>query len=266
MREDIKIEIEQKFKEVIPVHKFKFIIEPRIDHIVPDFKAEFYIKKNKIKVIGEIIENESSPAFYKRIAQLKFYEKQNPEYVPFLVARYFSPSKQEYCKENNINYLDLSGNVYLNYQNIYIEKTGFINKYPEKREGRNPFSDKASLILRLLLIGDKAWGVRELAERTDLNPGFVSRMFKELEKLNYLTRQNGKGKLINKLNLLNDWLNFYDYKKNKENKYFCLSKGPEEIISRLSKSKVSRDIEYALSLHSGAYLISPHAVFNEVHL
>ncbi len=266
MREDIVIEIKQRLRELIPVKRLKFIIEPRIDHIEPDFTAEFNIKNYKIKVIGEIIEKESSSSFYKRISQLKLYEKQNPEYVPLLVARYFSSKKQEYCKENNINYFDLSGNVYLNYHNIYIEKTGFINRYPEKREGRNPFSDKASLILRLMLEGNKVWGVRELAERANLNPGFVSRMFKELEQLNYLTRRNGKGQLTNKLSLLTDWVDFYDYKDNKENRFFCLSKRPEEIISKLSKSKISNEINYALSFQSGAYLVSPHAVFNEVHL
>ncbi|MFC2166947.1 helix-turn-helix domain-containing protein, partial [Acidobacteriota bacterium] len=245
MREDIVIEIKQRFRDLIPAHKFKFIIEPRIDHIEPDFTAEFYIKNTYIKVIGEVIQKESSSAFYKRVAQLKLYEKQHPEYVPLMVVRYLSYKKQEYCRENNINYLDFSGNVYLNYQNIYIEKTGFINKYPEKRRGRNPFSDKASLILRLMLEGNKVWGVRELAEKIDLNPGFVSRMFKELEELNYITRRNGKARLINKNNLLMDWVNFYDYKKNKENRFFCLSKGPEEIFSRLRKSNISKEIEYA---------------------
>lgn len=266
MRKDIVIEIKQQLIEMIPVNKLKFIIEPRIDHIEPDFAAEFYIKNIKIKVIGEIIEKESSSAFYKRISQLKLYEKQNPEYVPLLVSRYFSSKKQEYCKENNINFLDLSGNVYLNYHNVYIEKTGFINKFPEKREGRNPFSDKASLILRLMLEGNQVWGVRELAERAGLNSGFVSRMFKELEQQNYLIIRDGKRKLVNKRNLLMDWVDSYDYKKNKENRFFCLSKGPEEIISRLSKSNIAKEINYALSFQSGAYLVSPHAVFNEVHL
>ena len=266
MRKNIVIEIKQKLKELIPVTRLKFIIEPRIDHIESDFTAEFYINNHKIKVIGEIIEKESSSVFYKRISQLKLYEKQNPEYVPLLVARYFSSKKQEYCKENNINYLDLSGNVYLNYPNVYIEKTGFANKFPEKREGRNPFSDKASLLLRLMLEGNKVWGVREIAERAGLNSGFVSRMFKELEQQNYLIKRDRKSKLINKRNLLRDWVDFYDYKKNKESRYFCLSKGPEEIISRLSKSNIANEINYALSFQSGAYLVSPHAVFNEVHL
>jgi len=197
MQEDIVFEIRRKFKELIPASKLKFIIEPDFDYFKPDFKAEFYINYTNIKVIGEVIQQESSSAFYKRISQLKLYEKQYPEYVPLLVAKYFSSKKQKHCRENNINYLDLSGNVYLNNQNIYIEKTGFMNKYPEKRKGRNPFSDKASLILRLMLEEDKIWGVRELAERVDLSPGFVSKMFSQLEQLNYIAKRNRK-KQINK--------------------------------------------------------------------
>ncbi|GAH29581.1 unnamed protein product, partial [marine sediment metagenome] len=82
---------------------------------------------------------------------------------------------------------DLSGNVFLEYEDLYIERIGFPNRFPEERRGRGPFSDKASLILRAIFPNkEKLWGVRELAQSVNLNPGFVSRMARELEKRNYV--------------------------------------------------------------------------------
>jgi len=262
----IFIEVKRKLKEFLPLEKLKFQIKPRVDNIRPDFIADFILNDINLKLIGEIIERESTSVLQKRISQLKFYERQKPECLPILIARYFSPKKQEYCKKNKINYLDLSGNVYLNYQNIYIEKTGFSNQYPENRKKRSPFSDKASLILRLMLESNNVWGVRELAEKVGLDPGYVSRMFKELEKLNYLIKKNGKGALVHCRAILDDWASFYDYKENWEHKFFCLSKGPEEILDKLKRIKIPKKLNYALSFQAGAYLVSPHSVYNDVHV
>jgi DNA-binding MarR family transcriptional regulator len=63
---------------------------------------------------------------------------------------------------------------------LFIERIGFPNKFPVKRQGRSPFSDKASLVLRALLsCGNQLWGIRELAQEIALDPGYVSRMARE---------------------------------------------------------------------------------------
>jgi len=81
--------------------------------------------------------------------------------------------------------------TYVFYKNK--ERIGFPNKYPEKRQGRSPFSDKASLTLRYLLNKrDKYFGIREIADRINVNAGFVSKIVKELE-LNDLVIKNKNG-------------------------------------------------------------------------
>ncbi len=58
----------------------------------------------------------------------------------------------------------------------------------------------------------------------------------------------------------------YNYRKNKEIKYFSLVESPQEIIAKLHELKIPENIKYALSLHAGANLISPFAVYNSVHI
>jgi hypothetical protein len=91
-------------------------------------------------------------------------------------------------------------------------------------------------------------------------------MFKELEELGYLMRINSKVTLKNQKSILEDWIHHYDYKKNRLFKYYCLAKSPQEILNELKRMHISENIKYALGFHAGAFLISAHAAFSEVHI
>ena len=233
----------------------------------PDFRASVRFRDQQFDIIGEVVPQISSAIFKDKLARLKAYASEEKDRAPVVVARYFSRDKREACKSAGVNYIDLSGNVLLSCKNLYIERSGFPNRFPEERRGRSPFSDKASLILRLLLpLKNRLWGIRELAGDLELDPGFVSRMARELEKRNYAARVNSKIRIRNAKSILEDWVREYNYKKNNESKFFCLAKRPEEIIAKLSESEIPASIPYALSLQAGSSLISPYAVFDSVHI
>jgi hypothetical protein len=233
----------------------------------PDFTARVSYKKQQFKLIGEIISQQSSPMFKAKLSSLKSHAGKVEGVIPIVVANYLSPDRRNKCQEEGICFLDLSGNVLLEFDGLHVERIGFPNRFPEKRRGRGPFSDKASLILRAALSDpQKVWGIRELAQSIGLDPGFVSRMAQELEKRNYVSRIDSKLKLREPKSLLEDWVREYDYRRNQEVRYFCLAKGPEEIIEKVAASQIPDDIIYALGLHAGANLIDPYSVYKEVHI
>jgi hypothetical protein len=233
----------------------------------PDFTARVSYKKLQFKLIGEVISQPSSSMFKAKLALLKSHADKAEGLVPIVVTKYLSPDRRKQCQEDGIGFLDLSGNVLLEFDGLYVERTGFSNRFPEKRRGRGPFSDKASLILRAALSDiKKAWGVRELAQSIGLDPGFVSRMAKELEKRNYLSRIDSKLRLREPKSLLKDWVREYDYKRNQEVRYFCLAKAPEEVIEKLAGARMPADLAYALGLQAGANIIDPYSVYREVHI
>jgi hypothetical protein len=187
--------------------------------------------------------------------------------IPVILARYLSPQRQELCRQADVCFIDLSGNVYLQYKSFYIERLGFSNKFPEKRNGRNPFSDKASLILRAMLKETgHHWGIRELAQKTGLNPGYVSRIAEEIEKRNYIVRAENKLRLRSPEGVLDDWVRIYNLKKNKLFKYFCMAKSSSDILANLRKIEIPENIGYALSVQVGASLIAPYSLFTEIHI
>jgi len=233
----------------------------------PDFVARVSYKKLQFRLIGEIVGQQSSSMLKAKLSLLKSSSNKDLGLVPLVAAKYLSPDRRKQCQKEGVCFLDLSGNIFLEYDGLYIERIGFPNSFPEKRRGRGPFSDKASLILRAAFSDiKKVWGIRELAQSVGLDPGFVSRMAKELEKRNYVSRIDSKLKLRDPKSLLEDWVREYDYKRNQEVRYFCLAKGPEEIIDKLVAARIRDDIQYALGLHGGANLVDPYAVYNEVHI
>jgi hypothetical protein len=233
----------------------------------PDFTARVSYKKQQFQLIGEIISQNSSSMFKAKLASLKPHVNKGEGKIPIMVAKYLSPDRRKQCQEEGVCFLDLSGNVLLEFNGLHVERIGFPNRFPEKRRGRGPFSDKASLILRAGLSDpQKIWGIRELAQSIGLDPGFVSRMAKELEKRNYVSRIESKLKLREPKSLLEDWVREYDFKRNRELGYFCLAKDPEEIIEKVVAAQIPDDVTYALGLHAGANLIDPYSVYKEVHI
>ena len=261
--------LNKKQKKLIPVPGLKIQFEKRQSvskDFYSDFQALVIYKDLRFRVIGEVISHNISAIFKDKLSRLKAYPVKK-DFVPIIIAPYLSPERRDECKSAGINFVDLSGNVFLKYESLYIEREGFSNRFPEERKGRGPFSDKASLILRLLLSQkSRLWGIREIAGAVNLNPGFVSRMARELEKRNYVARVNSKIRLRNAESVLEDWVRDYNFRKNREIKYFCLVESPEEIIAKLHELKIPENIKYALSLHAGANLISPFAVYNSVHI
>ncbi|MBW2614784.1 MAG: hypothetical protein JRD02_01230 [Deltaproteobacteria bacterium] len=262
--------LEHHIRELIPVQGLSIRFEvPHSEEKAwrPDFMARVAYKNIQFRLIGEIIGQQSSSMFKAKLSLLKSHACKGEGLVRLVVAKYLSPDRRKQCQEEGVYFLDLSGNVFLELDGLYIERIGFPNRFPEKRRGRGPFSDKASLILRAAFSDtEKVWGVRELARSIGLDPGFVSRMAQELEKRNYVSRIDSKLKLREAKSLLEDWVREYDYKRNQEVRYFFLSKDPEEIIDKLIAARIPDDIPFALGLHAGANFVAPYAVYNEVHI
>jgi hypothetical protein len=263
-------QLKKEQKDLLPIPGLKLQFDKK--HLKelpfrPDFQAQAEFKDNRFRIIGEVIAQNSSVIFKDKLLKLNAHLSEKNDLVPVVLARYLSPDRQRKCKDEGINFIDLSGNIFIVYGNLYIERVGFPNRFPERRKGRGPFSDKASLILRKLISEkDKIWGIRELAGAIDLDPGFVSRMAKELVKRNYAVRVNSKIKIRSEKAILDDWVHDYNYKKNKAIKSFSLAGNSWEIIEQLGQLKIPDNINYALSLHAGASLISRHAVFESIHI
>lgn len=261
---DVHIISPKEALDLYSLEKFKYSPLPSIIQI------NFHWENKVVHLIGEVVSGWGSAVLRSKIQQLKQGLRKNrmKGKYPVIIGRYLSKNQRDICREKNVFYIDLVGNFYIHYPGVYIDKEVESKGFPSEEIERNPFSDKASLILRKLIKErSKPWQIRKLAKELKLSPGYVSKIAKRLDEIDYALFNSLEGlKLKNRDALLADWIHRYNYKKNKGFKYFCLAKGPEEILARLKKFNIPDKVKYALGFHAGAYLISPHAVFNEVHI
>jgi DNA-binding Lrp family transcriptional regulator len=258
-------ELEGSIEQLLPVPGLEVVVEHGRS-VQWDLRVKANYQGLRFDLIIEVLPSNNLPVYRDKINRFKSSVLAEHA-VPVLVAPYLSPERQTLCRESGVCFMDLSGNVFVAHQGFYVERIGFPNKYPEKRQRRYPFSDKASLILRELLKDPKRqWGIRELAEKIGLDPGYASRMAKSLSKSGYASRTGGKVKIRSPKEILDDWVRAYDLKRNELHRYFVLAPDVKSILQRLRKIDKPRKIEYALSVQAGAGLVAPHAVYKEVHM
>jgi len=267
MRENkIAKELEKSIVALLPV--------PGLDIVVEHGRSrrwDLFIRADYqglcFDIIIEVVSLNSLPAFKNKINRLLKASVQNDNAVPVLAAPYLSPERQALCREAGVYFMDLSGNVFIAHRSFYVERIGFPNQYPEKRQRRDPFSDKASLILReMLKVPKRQWGIRELAVKIGLDPGYVSRMAKSLAESGYASRANGKLSIRSPKEILDDWVRVYNLKRNDCRRFFILASDVKSILRRLQEINIPQKCRYGLSVQAGAGLVAPHAVYKEVHM
>ncbi len=259
-------ELEGSIEQLLPVPGLEVVVEHG-RAVQWDLRVKANYQGLRFDLVIEVVPVNNLPVFRNKINRLKSSVQESGNGVPVLAAPYFSPERQVLCRKAGVYFIDLSGNVFVAHQSFYVERIGFPNKYPEKRQRRYPFSDKASMILRELLKDSKRqWGVRELAEKIGLDPGYVSRMAKSLSEFGYASRAGGKLKIRSPNEILDDWVRAYDLKRNVQHRFFVLAPDVKSVLQRLRKIDVPRKVEYALSVQAGAGLVAPHAVYKEVHM
>jgi len=121
---------------------------------------------------------------------------------------------------------------------------------------KNIFADKASLVLRKMLKDpERRWVVRDFTGPGGISLGMSQEVLKAMEKKGYIERvkkgPNSYAILTNKGKLISDWLKEYSFDQNTIYTYYSSDKN---ILKKFIR--VLKEDQYALTLHTGANLIT----------
>ena len=102
---------------------------------------------------------------------------------------YIGPQSARILKDNDLGYVDLSGNCYLAFEHVLIEKEGKRNVRPSTRPLRSLFAPRATRVVRVLLAEpSRAWRLEELAKAAAVSLGHSHNVVKRLEDLRWVER------------------------------------------------------------------------------
>lgn len=140
-----------------------------------------------------------------------------------------------------------------------------MNIKKRQRKMKNIFADKASLILRkMILEPDKKWVVRDFVEPQGVSLGMAQEVLEVMARKGYVERiKRGPESytiLSNRERLIEDWLMKYQFELNEIDTYYS----PEKDIMRKIKTNLDEN-KYALTLHSGANLKTNFVRTNHVY-
>jgi len=167
--EEIIRELQSNADSCAPLKMTRFEREIRLPNCVADAVAEFSIKNGfSFRALIEI-KSASNPKTVMSACQslLKCLQSEDAKnLIPILIAPYIGKEQIDILAREGISWIDLSGNMVIRVgKEIYIERTGKENKFPDTVPIKRIFQGTSSLVARSLLL--KPEGFSSLYEIVD---------------------------------------------------------------------------------------------------
>ncbi|MGJ5813321.1 type IV toxin-antitoxin system AbiEi family antitoxin [Paludibaculum fermentans] len=146
--------------------------------------------------------------------------------TPVFIAPYLSPEARMICQENQVGYVDLQGNVRLEFDGVFIERIVADKPAPDRRELKSLFRPKSALVLKTLLHDPhRRWRVEELAQSAGVSLGHASNVGSGLLDREWADR-SAQGLFLAKPNeLLDAWRDAYEAPPGKRLSFYTILHG-----------------------------------------
>lgn len=234
----------------------------RVDNKEVDFVLSALISGKPAKFLIEV-KSQGEPRLVRMaISQLKEYLKGFKDSYGILVAPYLSDASRQICKEAGIGCIDLAGNAFLSFKNVFIDRSGRPNPFAVTRLSKSVFSPKSSRILRVLLSDtSKKWYVEDLSREASISIGLTSRVKQALLSEEWINKEENKSFFLAKpQEALNQWVNNYSYEKNQGFSFYS-GLSEDQLEAAIKKECEKRKYRYGLALFSGARKVAPFVRF-----
>jgi len=226
-----------------------------------DVVASIDVSGKPMKLFAEVVKR-AEPRFARMAAlELKSRIQSVKNGYGILVAPYISPTAVEICRESGVGCMDLSGNAFLSFGSVFIERSGRANAYLEARPLRSLFSPKTSRVLMAFFLNpSKRWQVGELSRAAGVSLGLASKAKQALLAQEWV-EEDGRRLILRKpFELLKEWSRSYSFKKNRILSFYSgLSETALETAVKTECGK--RACRYGLALFTGAARVAPYVAF-----
>lgn len=183
--------------------------------------------------------------------------------VPLIVVPFMGPVGRRRCEDAEVAWLDLSGNARIVAPGIRVLVDGQPNRFRSPGRPSSAFAPKSSRISRWLLMhAENAMKQRDLAQVTEIDEGFTSRIVSRLEEGNFVLRgQDGEIRLRDPDLLLDAWREAYDFSMHQVIPGHMAARSGDEALHQLATGLQSQGIRYAATGLAAAWLLTRFSGF-----
>src|SRR5215470_12701857 len=265
---DIRRQVAQRLRELFPKAKgWEELADLRAAGKPVDVAVRFRLGDAERVVAVEVSSLGQPRQIRGAVTRLTEIRRELPSAYPVAAAVYIGPQSARILKDNNLGYLDLSGNCYLAFDHVLIEKEGKRNLRPSTRPLRSLFAPRATRVVRVLLAEPaRAWRLEELAKAAGVSLGHGHNVIKRLEELAWAERDDEQRLRLSKpADLLEAWGESYSYRENEIRSYFAPERISRKFMGEVARAADAANRRYAFTLNAGASLVASHLRLPNVH-
>lgn len=265
---EMRRQVAQRLRELVPKAKgWDESFEARVDGQTADLVVKFRLGDQEHTVVVEISSLGQPRQIRAAVTRLAEIRRELPGAYPVAAAVYIGPQSARILKNNNLGYIDLSGNCYLALENLLIEKEGKRNVRPSTRPLRSLFAPRATRVVRVLLAeASRAWRLEELAKAAEVSLGHSHNVVKRLEELAWVERDDRQRiRLAKPADLLESWCESYTYRDNDINSFFVPERLTRRFMAEVARVAEANGLRYAFTLNAGVSLVAPRLRVAVVH-
>lgn len=180
-----------------------------------------------------------------------------------VIAPWLSKRTQELLADQDLGYIDLTGNALLRIDNppFYLQTTGAErNPAPKERGQAQLRGAKAARLIRLLMDVRPPYGVSELAEATGLAPGYVSRLLDTLYREALIERRaRGAVESVDLVGVARRWASSYDVFRSNEALSLIAPSGPQAFMKEVANPNLPEPQMVITGSFAAAEMMAPIA-------
>jgi hypothetical protein len=265
---EIRRQIAQRLRELFPkARPWDEVADLRVNGKAIDLAVKFRLGDQERLVVVEVSALGQPRQIRGAVTRLLDVRREIAGAYPVAAAVYIGPQSARILKDNNLGYVDLSGNCYLAFDQVLIEKEGKRNVRPSTRPLRSLFAPRATRVVRVLLAEPtRAWRLEELAKAAEVSLGHSHNVVKRLEDLRWVERDHGQRIHLGKpADLLQAWCESYTVRSNEITSYFVPERVSRKLMTDVARVAGAEGRRYAFTLGAGLSLVAPQPRLTALH-
>src|SRR6267142_2446923 len=246
--EEVRRQVALRLRELLPRAKgWEESADTKVGGQVADLLARFQLAGQEHTLVVEVTPLGQPRQIRAAVTRLNEVRKEMPTAHPVAGAVYIGPQSAKILKSNNLGFVDLSGNCYLAFENVLIEKEGKRNVRPSTRPLRSLFAPRATRVIRVLLVEPgRAWRLEELGKEAAVSLGHAHNVVKRLEDLAWVARDGRQRITLGKpADLLEAWCESYTYRANGITSYLAPERVTRKFMGEIARAAAGAGRPYA---------------------
>ena len=188
--------------------------------------------------------------------------------IPLVAVPFMGEVGRELCADQNVAWVDLSGNAGISAPGVHILVEGKPNLYRPRGRPSSVFAPKSSRIVRWLLIHPtEPLTQREIARATNTDEGYTSKIVGRLDEAGLIVREeSGAIRSYDPGLMLDAWRETYDFSKHRLIRGHAAARNGESLLAELADALEENSAPYAATGLAAAWLWDRFAGFRTVTL